>query len=149
MDTATSAALGGFTAAEGCFTSSVAAGTGQRRYLFSVGLAAVDAGMCEAFRDHLTVGRIVRSPRRKPHYDDEVTYQVQALPDLVGTIVPFMDLWLPSSHKRKQFLAWRSELLAYWEHSAKRRRACGVEGCDQLSRAHGLCRRHYYEAYGQ
>src|SRR6478672_1394313 len=59
--------IGGFVAAEGCFT-----GHGDRRFRFSVGLGAVDDGMCELMHDVFSVGSLVRSPRRKPHYDDEV-----------------------------------------------------------------------------
>jgi len=74
---------------------------------------------------------------------------VSALADLVEVVVPFMDEHLPPSHKREQYLVWREELLAYWETKAKRRRVCTVDGCDHPQRAKQVCRRHYYEAYGQ
>ncbi|HEX6418943.1 MAG TPA: hypothetical protein VFZ77_10620 [Acidimicrobiales bacterium] len=47
------------------------------------------------------------------------------------------------------YLAWRAELLAYWSTRARRSRPCTVEGCDRPRRARGLCRRHYYAAYGR
>ncbi len=44
-------------------------------------------------------------------------------------------------------LAWRTALLEYWEHHAKRVRPCTIEGCERSRRAKGLCRSHYYDAY--
>jgi hypothetical protein len=72
---------------------------------------------------------------------------VRALPDLVEVIVPFMDEHLAPSYKRIQYEAWRPALLGYWEHRAKRVRACTVADCDRPHRAKGLCRAHYFEAY--
>jgi hypothetical protein len=135
--------LGGFVAAEGCFT-----GAGARRFRFAVGLGATDATMCEQLRDFLGVGYIHRSPRRKAHYDDEVALAVTSLAELVNVVVPFMDEHLPPSHKRDQYEAWRARLLEYWDQRAKRPRACTAEGCTEVRRAKGLCRRHYYEAFG-
>lgn len=132
--------IAGFVAAEGCFTGWH--GSTKRTFVFSVGLGATDAGMCELMHDFFGVGTIVRSARRKAHYDDEVAYRVSAQRELLGVIVPFMDAHLPPSHKREQYLAWRAALLEYWEHDAKRVRACTVEGCDRPRRAHGLCRHH-------
>jgi hypothetical protein len=86
--------------------------------------------------------------RRKPHYDDEIAYHVRKLADLVYVVVPFMDEHLPPSYKLQQYQSWRGQLLGYWENSAKRRRPCTVEGCDEPRRAKGLCRRHYYSEYG-
>jgi hypothetical protein len=76
-------------------------------------------------------------------------FAVNALPDLVEVVVPFMDEHLPPSHKREQYQLWRADLLEYWEHEAKRRRPCTVEDCDQPRRAKGVCRKHYYDFYGQ
>jgi hypothetical protein len=136
--------LGGFTAAEGSFIV-----TGRPlTFTFSVGLGAADRDSCEMFRDFLGCGHLVWSPRRKPHYDDEVAFHVRKLADLVYVVVPFMDEHLPLSYKWQQFQAWRTQLLDYWEHSAKRRRPCTVEGCDEPRRAKGLCRRHYYAEFG-
>jgi hypothetical protein len=132
--------LGGFVAAEGSFNAS----GDPPRFSFTVGLSASDSGSCVAFRDFLGVGRVHWSPRRKPHYDDEVTFAVQSLRELVETVVPFMDEHLPVSYKREQFVAWRERLLDYWEHRAKRVRKCTIVGCERPRRAHGLCRRHLY-----
>ncbi len=90
---------------------------------------------------------IFDSPRRKPHYDDESTFVIQSPRQLIDVVVPFMDEHLPPSYKRRQYLQWRARLLDYWEHKAKRVRACTVEGCDKPRRAYGLCRHHLYAQY--
>ncbi len=107
----------GFVAGEGCFSAS-----GHRRFTFEVGLGATDEEMCLALQALLGVGRIYRSPRRRPHYDDEVQLAVQSVRDLVEVVVPFMDAHLPESHKRRQYLEWRARLLDHWEHRARRGR---------------------------
>lgn len=132
-------------AAEGTFVA-----TTGRRFRFAVSLGAVDSQLCDLLNAFFGVGRISTSPRRKPHFDDEVCFYVQALADLVGVIVPFTDEHLPPSHKREQYLVWRDRLLDYWDHKAKRRRTCTVEACDQPQRAKGgCCRAHYYQRYGR
>jgi hypothetical protein len=110
--------LGGFVAAEGCFT----AAPGGLRYRFSIGLGAVDAGMCAAFLSLFGCGRVRQYGRRRPHYDDEVVFAVQSKRDLVEVVLPFMDAHLPASYKRSQYLAWRAQLLDAWEHRSRRTR---------------------------
>ena len=131
--------LGGFVAAEGCFT-----GDGKRRHRFSIGLGAADSAMCDLVRSFLGVGHIVRSARRRAHYDDEVQFAVQSTRELVEFVVPFMDAHLPPSHKREQYLDWRARLLDQWEHHARRRAACSIEGCGSPAKAYGLCRPHLW-----
>lgn len=131
--------LGGFVAAEGCFT-----GDGDRRFRFNVGLGGTDLDMCHAFAQALEVGHVTRSLRRKAHYDDEVQFSVQSVRELVEVVVPFMDVYLPPSHKRAQYLEWRARLLDHWEHSARRRATCIVGDCDAPAKAHGLCRPHLW-----
>jgi hypothetical protein len=134
--------LGGFTAAEGTFGANESAG----RFRFAVSLGATDQAMCKLMYAFLGVGHITFSPRRKPHYDDEVTYAVQALHELKDFVVPFMDEHLPESYKREQYLDWREKLLDYIEHRARRPRSrCTISECDQPARAHGLCRKHLWE----
>jgi len=70
---------------------------------------------------------------------------VQSQRQLIEVIVPFMDEHLPESYKRQQYLEWRAKLLDYWEHRAKRRRPCMVDGCAKPQRAHGFCRHHLWE----
>jgi hypothetical protein len=134
--------IGGFVAAEGTFGASDQ-GT---RFKFAVGLGAADAATCVMLQEFFGCGGISRSPRRKPHYDDECAFAIQSLADHIAVTVPFMDAHLPESHKRTQYLVWRAALLEYWEHDAKRKRQCTVVGCDRLRRAHGLCRQHLYAA---
>ncbi len=141
--TDTAAHVAGIAVGEATFVA-----TGERRFRFAVSLGATDEILCRLLIAYFGVGRISRSARRRAHYDDEVTYYVQRLRHLVEVIVPFMDEHLPPSHKREQYLAWRMQLLDYWEHEARRRRPCTVEGCDQPRRAKGVCRGHYYERYG-
>ena len=135
--------MAGFCAAEATFTRK-----GAKGFRFAVALGATDAEMCEFLREVFGVGRTYWYARRKPHYDDEVVFAVQSLRELVEVIVPFMDEHLLPSYKRTQYESWREALLEYWDEHAKRRRGCTVEGCDNDRRAKGLCRRHYFEAFG-
>ncbi len=138
----------GFVAAEGCFTGT----SDNSRFTFCVGLGATDRETVQAFHTFFGVGRIATSPRRKAHYDDEVQYAVGSVHDLIGVIIPFMDEHLPPSHKWEQYLDWRERLFDFWDHRARRawpRRHCSVDGCRNLPRAKGLCRHHYYKAYGR
>lgn len=134
--------LSGFVAAEGSFNR-----TGNR-FRFAIALGASDASMCKLFAEVLGVGYVVSVPRRQPHFDDETIFAVQGLRDLLDRVVPFMDAHLPPSKKRNQFLEWKRELIHYWEHDARRRRPCSVEGCSRTRRAKGLCRHHYYKYFG-
>lgn len=134
--------VGGFVAAEGTFTRS------GRSFRFGVGLAAADASMCHQMHRLLGVGGVYVSPRRQPHYDDEVSYHVRRTRDLVEVVVPFMDAHLPASHKRRQYEAWRATLFDHWEYHARLRRPCSVPGCERPRRGKGLCRAHYYALYG-
>lgn len=136
--------VAGFVAAEGCFTVPK---RGRPSFTFSVALGAVDADMCHALHEFFGVGHVRYYPRRKAHYDDEVIFSVRKMSDLIEVIVPFMDEHLPPSFKRSQYEAWRSHLVDYWEHHARRRRRCTVDGCDEPQRARGVCRRHYYQLF--
>lgn len=137
--------LAGFIAGEGSFIA-----TGEPpKFAFAVGLGATDSATCELLLTYFGAGWIHRSPRRKPHYDDEVTFAIGSMKDHLEVTIPFMDAHLPESYKRVQYLAWRAALLDYWEHRAKRRRACTVEGCERPRRAHGYCRQHLWTFLGQ
>jgi hypothetical protein len=113
-----------------------------------VALGASDAATCDLLLGFLGVGSVRTYPKRKDRYDDEVVYRVQRLRELVEVIVPFMDEHLAPSYKRGQYERWRADLLDHWEHRARRRRTCSVDGCTGHHRARGLCRRHYFEAFG-
>jgi hypothetical protein len=131
--------LGGFTAAEGLF------GAYGRDFSFAIQVASIDGETCELFQHVLGAGSVRVYERRRDHYDDEVVFVVRRLRDLVEVVVPFMDEHLPVSYKRVQYLAWREQLLDYWETRARRRRTCTIDGCDEPNRAHGLCRSHLWE----
>jgi hypothetical protein len=135
--------IAGFVAAEGTFTGT---DRPRPRFTFAVGLGASDVGMCELLREFFGVGSIVRSPRRRDHYDDEAAFAMQSMRALVDVVVPLMDAHLPPSYKREQYEAWRARLLEHWELRAKRVRPCTVEGCELPHRAHGLCRGHLWVA---
>jgi hypothetical protein len=136
--------IGGFIAAEGTFVR-----TGRRpKFVFAVGLGAIDTSTCLHLLTYFGCGRVFHSPRRKAHYDDECSFAIQGLRDHLDVTIPFMDVHLPSSHKRGQYLAWRAALIDYWEHDAKRVRPCSVDGCAAPRRAHGLCRRHLFAVRG-
>jgi hypothetical protein len=129
----------GFIAAEGTFLR-----TAKPSFSCVVALGATDRCGVELLHDYFGVGHVRWFPRRKPHYDDEVRWTVKALRDLTGVIVPFMDVHLPVSYKRAQYLEWWSALLDCWEHGARRRGTCSEPGCDAPHRAYGWCRRHLY-----
>jgi hypothetical protein len=136
--------LGGFVAAEGCFTTG-----GPRRFRFAVALGAVDASMCSVLHECLGVGHVSTYARRKPHHDDEVTFYVVSTRVLVEVVVPFMDAHLPESRKRTQYLDWRARLLDHWEHRARRRATCTFDGCAAPAKAYGLCRPHLWQVRRQ
>lgn len=112
-------------------------------------MAGIDHGMVEFAAEVLGVGRVYSYPRRQPHFHDESIFAVRPIRELAEVVVPFMDVHLPPSKKRQQYLAWREQLLAHWEHDARRRRECTVEGCSKLQRGKGLCRHHYYREFGK
>jgi hypothetical protein len=137
--------IGGFVAAEGTFVARPWDG----HFAFTVALGATDRETVELLHRFFRCGRTTWRRRRKEHFDDEVAFVVRKLRDLVDTLVPFMDRHLEESYKRRQYLAWRAEVLDYWEHGMRRRRLCTVEGCERIQRAKGLCRHHYYVAFGR
>ncbi len=108
--------IGGFVAAEGNFRS---AGY-PPKFTFAVGLGATDLQICEDLRVFFGVGSVHWRPRRRAHYDDEVTFQVRSRRHLLDVVVPFMDDHLPPSHKRQQYLEWRHELVHGNERPAHR-----------------------------
>jgi hypothetical protein len=136
--------IAGFVAAEGTFIVS----GNPPSFTFAVALGSEDRESCASLSAYFGIGHVRAYSRRKAHFDDEIVFGIRKLKDLVEVVVPFMDEHLPPSHKREQYLAWRTQLLDYWEHRARRRRACTVEGCDKPQRAKGVCRRHHYERFG-
>lgn len=117
--------------------------------MLAVEIGATDGETCELLQQVLGCGTVHHHARRQPHHDDSVRFQVSKLRDLVEVAVPFLDEHLPPSYKRQQYETWRDELLDDWEHRARRPRPCSVDGCLDPRRAKGLCRRHYYRAFGR
>lgn len=134
--------IAGFVCAEACFV-------GGKRFAFSIGLGEADAASCRLALESFGVGHVRHYARRMEHYDDEVVFSVQSLRDLVEVVVPFIDEHLAPSFKRAQHESWRTALLEHWDVHAKRRRPCTTAGCGELARARGLCRHHYYAAFGR
>jgi hypothetical protein len=106
--------IGGFVAAEGCFTGTTV------RFTFSVGLGASDERSCWFRWDYFGCGHVYRSPRRQAHYDDEITFAILGTRDHLAVTLPFMDEHLPPSYKRQQYTAWRRALLAHCQRGAGR-----------------------------
>lgn len=99
--------VAGFTVAEGSFTSS----GDPPRFAFTVALGAEDTAMCDALRAYFAVGRRYQYARRKAHHDDVSIFTVQSRRELLEVIVPFMDAYLPSSGRRRQYDVWRAKLV--------------------------------------
>ncbi len=144
---AEAAFIAGFVVAEGSFVTSST--PSKTRFFFAVSLGATDAPLCDDLQQFFGCGTIHSSPRRQPHYDDEVRFQIADRSDLLNRLIPFMDEHLPPSYKRLQYEAWREKLLHYREFEARRPRSCEVDGCDRTRRAKGLCRDHYYAQFGR
>ncbi len=139
--------IGGFVAAEGCFSATEIGA--HRRFTFQVGLGASDTSVCETLQEALGIGRLVTYERRRAHYDDEIAFVVTRMRDLVEVIVPFMDAHLPDSYKKIQYETWREELISYWTNKARRRRPCRLDRCSLTAVAHGLCRAHLWSEMGR
>lgn len=99
--------VAGFVVAEGCFVRSGS----PPRHAFTVGLGASDADLCFALRRFFAVGNVYCYPPRRAGHDGTAIFTVQRRRDLVDVIVPFFDVWLPTSRKLDQFRAWRASLL--------------------------------------
>lgn len=115
--------VAGFIAAEGTLIAHHQKRSGRVKFVFAIELGAVDALACDVVAGYFACGHVRPHQRRQAHHDDTVRFQVTRLADLVERIVPFLDEHLPPSYKRRQFEAWRDELLDYWEHHARRRRS--------------------------
>ena len=111
---------------------------------------AKDEETIDLFEAFFGCGRTTWRRRRRSHYDDEVTFVRAAAPRPRGGDRPVHGR-APSAflQARASTKVWRAALLDYWEHSARRRRTVHRGRLRAPSqRAKGLCRRHYYEAFG-
>jgi hypothetical protein len=147
-------ALGGFVAGEGCFTAverpqRAANGRPRLRFRFSVAVVEHDLPLLRALQTFLGCGSV--GPVRRTMLDTwrpQVVLSVDRSTDLVARVVPFADQYLLESQKRRQFVDWRDQLLAYVSRPHRPRGHCSIEGCESPIRGRGLCRRHYYRATG-
>ena len=150
--------LGGLVAGEGCFRSTARRerfpdGSERRRFVFEVSMASDDRPLLEALQLVLGAGTIQDRGRRRTGWKPESRLTIASEATHVRSTIPFFARVLAPGQKRRQFDAWRAELLAY-----RRRRAdlgigvgpaaCRVEGCGRPVRGRGLCRGHYDEVTG-
>ena len=106
--TETAAFLGGFVAAEGCFTRT------RNRFRFAIVVGSKDAAMCEIAARVLGAGFVLSSPRRQPHFDDEAIFVdffgVPAATNFViaklalRTNAPLVPVFAPWSEEKKKYL---------------------------------------------
>lgn len=147
-------ALGGLVAGEGTFCIARTKdrfldGRQKCRFVFQVHMASRDRALLEELRDALGFGSIHDRPARGSWLPSCVLTIGSRKAHRAATI-PFMERFLLPSAKRRQFEAWRDELLAYEAEHPRRigRSTCSVEGCPDPVRGRGLCRKHYYRATG-
>lgn len=143
-------------AGEGCFRSSprretFADGSERRRFVFELSMATEDRALLERLQVVLGAGTIQDRGRRRSHWKPESRLTIASEATHVEVTIPFFDRFLAPGQKRRQFDAWRRDLVQYRERRSELRpgpSACGRPGCDLPVRGRGLCRRHYYEATG-
>ena len=150
-------ALAGFVAGEGSFsvaTSSRTHANGEpiRRFVFTVQVEIRDRALLEVLRDFLGVGSVRTRLARKANWQPEAAFDVTSIKAHQDATIPFADRYLLPCAKRDQFEAWRASMTAYVERFDVRwgrgRSTCSIDGCEQLVRGRGLCRRHYYRVTG-
>lgn len=149
--------LGGFVAGEGCFYTVVngrawSDGDPIRKFGFKVSVATRDRALLEALRERLGAGSIHDTAPGQPHWQPQSTLTIHSLRAHRIATVPFMDRYLIAGAKRRQYLAWKQEMVDYMARHAIRAGGqplrCSVEGCDRPLRGRRLCRRHYYRETG-
>jgi hypothetical protein len=146
--------FGGLVAAEGCFSvgqrgqAFTRTGTPRLRFKFHVTMAAWDRALLIRFRAFLGCGALSDRPPAKPGWQPTVTLAVASEQEHLLVTIPFAERFLPPSHKRDQFEAWRDQLLAYRQHRPSQYgrgpSTCSEPGCEAPVRGRGKCRHHYY-----
>ena len=112
-------------------------------------MARRDRALLESLRDVLGFGSINDRPATGTWLPSS-TLTIGSRTAHRRATIPFMERHLLPSAKRRQFEAWRDELLAYEKDHPRRvgRSVCSVDGCSDPVRGRGLCRKHYYRATG-
>jgi hypothetical protein len=112
-------------------------------------MADRDRLLLQSLRDRLGFGSICDRPARGTWLPSS-TFTVSSRKAHLTATIPFMERHLLPCAKRRQFDAWRDELLSYEAEHPRRigRSTCSVDGCTDLVRGRGLCRKHYYRATG-
>jgi hypothetical protein len=149
--------LGGLVAGEGSFCVSrvrpdYANGDPRVRFVFELTMAQRDLPLLVSLRNFLGIGSIVKRRSRNPRWQPTASFAVRSRRQIHSHVIPFAEAFILPSAKRAQFELWRQALLAYEiEHPskwAKGRSRCKVDGCPDLVRGRGLCRKHYYRETG-
>jgi hypothetical protein len=135
--------LMGYVAGDGSFVRS------GRRYRFAVAVSAVDHTLLLQFAARFGVGGVDRVRPRESHHREVSIYRVGSVHDLRSSVIPVVDAALLPCYKRTQFDRWQASLEAFWTNEMRRSRECSTHGCHRPRRAKGLCRQHYFRAFGR
>jgi hypothetical protein len=135
--------LMGYVAGDGSFVRS------GRRYRFAVAVSAVDHTLLLQFAARFGVGGVDRVRPRESHHREVSIYRVGSVHDLRSSVIPVVDAALLPRYKRTQFDRWQASLEAFWTNEMRRSRECSTHGCHRPRRAKGLCRQHYFRAFGR
>jgi hypothetical protein len=147
--------LGGFVSGEGCFMISrklppFKDGSDRLKFVFQVTAATRDRRLLEALKSFLGYGSIQDVPARRSDYQPMSAFTIASLVGHHSATIPFAELFLIPSAKRRQFERWRQAMESYEkQHPLKRGRSiCSLPGCERPVRGRGLCRSHYYQVTG-
>jgi hypothetical protein len=114
-------------------------------------MARRDRMLLEALRSFLGVGSVHAAPARR-HWQPVSTFSVNSHHAHRIATIPFAEMFLRPSAKRRQFEQWRAQLDAHESRHpnpyGRGPSPCSVEGCGAPVRGRGLCRSHYYRETG-
>lgn len=154
---ATSFILGGLIAGEGSFIVTTkqppfADGTPRLRFVFQVSIASRDEALLKALRQCLGYGSIHTRPPERPGWQQMSIFTIASRKAHHAATLPFCEVFLLPSAKRRQFTLWRDALRFYEVERPTRYgkgpSECSVPGCDKPVRGRMLCRSHYYRVTG-
>jgi hypothetical protein len=149
--------LAGVVAGEGCFTTvrqrrPYRDGTPRLKFVFSMTMARRDLPLLEALRAFLGYGAIQHYRRGRNHWQPTSALRINSIWAHRNATIPFAEAFLLPCEKRRQFEAWRDQLVAYDlahpNRYGKGPSTCSMPGCEKPVRGRMLCRSHYYRATG-